>query len=264
MTYKEHWNLNALPFDNLPDPRFYFPSGQHEDARQRLLYGIQAMKGAAMLTGEIGSGKTLTSRALIRSLQKKHFDIALLTNPALPAADFLMEVLYQFGLETNGAKVDRLHRLNDHLLSNRRQQVKSVLMVDEAQSIQEISIFEDLRLLLNFQLNDRFLLTIVLLGQPELRDRVAAIPQLNQRLAIRYHLRPLTADETVDYIRFRMKAAGARPDVFTKDAVHEIFLLSSGVCRVINTVCDLCLLLGSQEGLAEITPSVVTQASQAL
>lgn len=261
MTYCTHWKLDARPFDNLPDPRFYFPSGQHEDARQRLLYGIEAKKGVVMLTGEIGCGKTLTSRALIQSFPQGRYDVALIANPSLPSTEFLTEILYQFGLEGSGQKVAMIHRLNDHLLANRGRDINTVLMVDEAQAVQDPAVFEDIRLLLNFQLNDQYLLTLVLFGQPELNERVSAIPQLNQRIALRYHLRPFSADETADYIRFRLEAAGGRGALFTKDAIEEVFVLSRGICRVINNLCDLSLFLGAQELVAEISPSIVQRAA---
>ncbi len=260
VTYCTYWQLDTRPFDNLPDPRFYFPSGQHEDARQRLLYGIEAKKGVVMVTGEIGCGKTLTCRALLQSLPEGRYDVALVANPSLPSTEFLTEILYQFGLKTGGPKVKMLHRLNDHLLANQRRDVNNILMVDEAQAVQDPAIFEDIRLLLNFQLNDEFLLTLVLFGQPELNERVALLPQLNQRIAIRYHLRPFSVDETAEYVRFRLEAAGGRSDMFTKDALQELFLLSQGVCRVLNNLCDLSLLLGAQEQMTEISPSVVQRA----
>lgn len=261
MTYCTHWQLDAPPFDNLPDPRFYFPSGQHEAARRRLLYGIEAKKGVVMLTGELGCGKTLTSRALIQSLPQGRYDVALVANPSLPSTEFLTEILYQFGLEPGGQKVTMLHELNDHLLANRRRGINAVLMVDEAQAVQDPAVFEDLRLLLNFQLNDHFLLTMALFGQPELNERVAGIPQLDQRIAIRYHLRPFSADETADYIRFRLKAVGGRADLFTKDAIQEIFERSRGIGRVINNLGDLSLFLGAQEQAAEITPCLIQRAA---
>lgn len=261
MTYCPHWKLDARPFDNLPDPRFYFPSGQHEDARQRLLYGIEAKKGAVMLTGEIGCGKTLMSRALIQNLPAGRYDVALIANPSLPSLELLTEILYQLGLEAGGQKVTMLHRLNDHLLANRARGIATVLMVDEVQAVRDPAVFEDIRLLLNFQLNDGHLLTLVLVGQPELNDRVRVIPQLDQRIGLRYHLRPFSADETVAYVRFRLQAAGGRADLFTKDALQEVFVLSHGVCRVINNLCDLSLFLGAQERVAEISPSLVQRAA---
>ncbi len=260
--HTNHWGFQAAPFENVPDPEYYFPSEKHEEARQRLLYGIQAKKGAVMLTGEIGCGKTLLSRALILDLPQDQYDIALVTNPALPPLDFLTEILYQFGLETTGSKAELIHRLNARLLENQRKGLDTVLVVDEAQSIPDDYTFEDLRLLLNFQLNNRFLMTIVLLGQPELKGRVEGIPQLAQRIAVRYHLEPFSAEETRQYIRSRLKTAGTSEEVFTKDAVFEIVQRTRGVSRLINGLCDTCLFLGAQAQLREIDASVVGRAAR--
>lgn len=264
MHYEEHWGLAAPPFDNVPDLQYYFPSAKHETARQRLLYGIQARKGVVMLTGEIGCGKTLLSRALILNLPQATYDVALVANPALPGTEFLAEILYQFGLDSQGSKADVLHRLNDHLLANQRDGLDSVLVVDEAQAIEDDRAFEDLRLLCNFQLNHRFLLTLVLMGQPELKSRVEGITQLNQRIAIRYHLDPFTAEETREYIATRMKAAGGAREVFTKDACYQVFKQSRGVGRLINSLCDLSLLLGYDEKASCIDAPLVARASLAM
>ncbi|TLY13691.1 MAG: hypothetical protein E6K69_08725 [Nitrospirae bacterium] len=173
-------------------------------------------------------------------------------------------MLYQLGIEATGTKVELLHRLNDRLLANQRQGLETVLVVDEAQSIEDDRIFEDLRLLLNFQLNNRFLLTVVLMGQPELKARVEAIPQLAQRIAIRYHLAPFSADETWHYIRFRLKVAGSDREIFTKDAVSQIFQQSDGISRLINSLCDLCLLLGFQDKIDQIDLPIVERATNML
>ena len=262
LTYQTYWNLSAAPFDNLPDPAFYFPSAKHEEARRRLLYGIQTKKGAVMLIGDVGCGKTLLSRTLIQTLSGTRHDVALIVNPALTAMEFLVEILYQFGLDPHGSKVELLHRLNDRLLANAQQNIQAVLMVDEAHAIQDRRIFEDLRLLLNFQLNNQFLVTLVLLGQPELWGRVKSIPQLGQRIAVRYHLEPFSAAETYRYIQFRLKAAAGDPDLFTKAAVLEIFQRSGGISRIINSICDLCLVLGAQDQLTCIDVPLVTRASR--
>jgi general secretion pathway protein A len=262
--YIEYWHLKRRPFENVPDPRFYFPSEKHETARQRVLFGIRRHKGAVMLTGGIGCGKTLLSRALIMILPRSQYDVALVANPALPTSEFFREILHQFGLDDTGSKVAMLHRLDDRLLGNARAGIDTVLVVDEAQAIRCDRVFEELRLLMNFQLNDRPLMTLVLLGQPELRARVARIPQINQRIAVRYHLEPYTPTETCAYIRARMTAAGVRREVFTKEAIGSIFETSGGVSRVINTLCDYCLLFGAMQRLRAIDASLVAEAARAL
>ena len=174
--YTMHWGLRAFPFDNVPDPRFYVPSSQHDAAHKWLSYGIQTGKGILLLTGDIGCGKTLLSRRLIVGLSPAQCDVALIANPALSPSELLDEVLSQFGLDPVRSKAGRLRTLNDRLQSNAQRGIRSVLVVDEAQAIESLKAFEELRLLTNFQLNDRFLLTVVLIGQPELRHRVAEDP----------------------------------------------------------------------------------------
>ncbi|MEQ1795225.1 MAG: AAA family ATPase [Nitrospira sp.] len=261
-TYEQHWGLQAHPFENVPDPRFYVPSTMHETARQRILYGIQARKGAVMLTGEIGSGKTLLSRALILNLPRSKYDVGLLANPSLPEKQFLGEILYQFGLPVGGSKSVQLRRLNERLLSNAQQGLDTVLVIDEAQTILEDRIFDEVRLLMNYQMNDRFLLTLVLLGQPELRERVARIPQLMQRIAMRYHLDRFNADETRVYIQGRLAAAGCARALFTSDAIEAIHRHTGGVCRLINALCDVCLLNGAQGNLDRIDRMAVLQVAE--
>jgi general secretion pathway protein A len=261
--YTIYWELRAPPFDNVPDPRFYVPCSQHDAAHRWLSYGIQARKGILLLTGDIGCGKTLLSRRLILGLPSSQYDIALVANPALSPSELLDEVLSQFGLGIVPSKAGRLQTLNDRLELNAQSGVSSVLVVDEAQAIESVQAFEELRLLTNFQLNDRFLLTVVLIGQPELRHRVADIPQLNQRIAVRAHLGPFTAEETRSYITARMGAATHRTDVFTKEAIAVIYEQSKGIGRLINALCDRCLFAGAIEKVSEIDDHLALRAGQA-
>ncbi|HST09595.1 MAG TPA: AAA family ATPase [Terriglobales bacterium] len=260
--YTTYWGLRTFPFENVPDPRFYVPCYQHDAAHRWLSYGIQARKGLLLLTGDIGCGKTLLSRRLIVGLAPAQYDIALVANPALSPSELLDEVLSQFGLASVPSKTGRLQTLNDRLELNEQQGITSVLVVDEAQAIESVQAFEELRLLTNFQLNDRFLLTIVLIGQPELRHRVAEIPQLNQRIAVRAHLAPFTAEETASYISARMGAATQRTDVFTKEAIAGIYEQSKGIGRLINALCDQCLFAGAVEKASQIDDRLVQQAAQ--
>jgi len=261
--YTIYWELRTPPFDNVPDPRFYVPCSQHDAAHKWLSYGIQARKGMLLLTGDIGCGKTLLSRRLILGLPPAQYDVALVANPALSPSELLDAVLSQFGLDLMRSKAGRLQRLNDRLELNAQSGISSVLVVDEAQAMESVKAFEELRLLTNFQLNDRFLLTVVLIGQPELRHRVAEIPQLNQRIAVRAHLGPFTAEETTSYITARIGAATHRTDVFTKEAIAVIYEQSKGIGRLINTLCDRCLFAGAIEKVSEIDGHLAQRAGQA-
>ncbi|MFQ6111289.1 MAG: ExeA family protein [Nitrospinota bacterium] len=244
--YLEYWGLKEPPFENVPNPKFLYYSSKHEEAMTRLLYAAHSHKGASMLTGEVGSGKTILSRAFIQELPRAKFEVALITNPCLSPVELIREIIYQLGIPQNDKadKVELLRILNDQMLKNLQADKDTVLIIDEAQAIEEDSTFEEIRLLLNFQLNDRFLLTLFLIGQPELKAKVERIPQLSQRISIKYHLTPLNYKETVQFIFFRLKTAGLQKSVFSEEALKLIYEHSGGIPRNIVNLCDLCLLVG--------------------
>ncbi len=261
LSYEAYWGLTELPFENVPDPKFYFPTAMHEEALHRLLYGVQTRKAALLITGEVGSGKTLLSRELSLHLSGQQYDVALIANPSFGTEDFLTEVLYQLGIEPTKSKVKLLHLLNERLLENYKRGKQTVVVIDEAQTIQDDQIFEELRLLLNFQLNDRFLLTLVLMGQPELNDRVMTLKQFAQRISIKYHLGYFSSQQTIEYIRFRLKAVKCGREVFTEDALDIIYKQSGGIPRNINTLCDLCLLIGFMDHADAVDVKIVERAA---
>ncbi|MBI5189847.1 MAG: AAA family ATPase [Nitrospirae bacterium] len=262
--YEDYWGLTLPPFQNVPDPRLYFASAQHEEAISRLMYVIKGGKGAAMLTGEVGSGKTTVSWMLAKRLGHD-CNIGVINNPALSPLDFLREVAYQLGVPDGGvkrpAKLSLLHAFNEFLYENNKAGRETVIIVDEAQIIKDVRIFEELRLLLNFHMDDRFLLTLVLMGQPELSGKIAKVPQLGQRIAARYHLGPLGPEETAGYVRTKLRAAGGRDGIFTDGALGEVYRVTGGIARDINNVADLALLAGFAEQSGEVTPALVQTAA---
>ena len=260
--YTMYWGLWALPFDNVPDPRFYVPSSPHDAAHRWLSYGIQTHKGMLLLTGDIECGKTLLSRRLIVGLPPAQYDVALVANPALSPSELLDEVLSQFGLDRVRLRVGLMRTLNERLQSNAQRRISSVLVMDEAQAIESVRVFEELRLLTNFQLNDRLPLTVMLIGQPELRHRVAGIQQLKQRIAVRKHLGPFTTEETTSYITSRMTAATHWTGVFTKEAVAVIYERSKGIGRLIYALCDQYLFAGAIEDASQIDDRLVQRVGQ--
>ena len=258
--YLEYWGLKRFPFENVPDPDFMYYSQEHKEALVRLIYAAKRKKGAILLTGEIGSGKTMLSKVFIQQLPEDKYDIGLITNPTLEPSDFLKEILYQFGLnpDTN-SKADLLAILNARMLENVKQDKTTLLIIDEAQLISK-QTFEEIRLLLNFQLNDRFLLTIILIGQPELRNIIKGIEQLNQRIGIRYHLNPLNPEETVKYIAFRLRKAGLARNIFSSQAIDAVYNYSQGIPRKINNVCDMSFLIGFSAKAELIDSGIVNKA----
>lgn len=261
LSYEPYWGFQRRPFENVPDPTFYVPSVKHEAAMACMLYGIQARKGIVMLTGEIGSGKTLISRAVILKLPQTQYEVGLVSNPTIPENEFLGEILFQLGLDPGGTRGEQLRRLNDQLLANYHQGIDTVVVVDEAQAIERDRLFEELRLLSNFQLNDRFLITLVLVGQPELRDRIAQIPQLAQRVAVCHHLERFDRAETKAYIVARLAAVGCTLPIFSSPAISGVFQRTGGVCRLINSLCDLCLYYGSVAGVRQVSRTLVERVA---
>ncbi|MFH1790819.1 MAG: AAA family ATPase [Candidatus Omnitrophota bacterium] len=252
--YEKHWQLTEKPFENSPDPKFMYYSRKHEEALMRLMYAIKEEKGAAMLTGDYGSGKTVLSRIVIDELIKnKIYEAALITHPQLTPTQFISEIIYQLKDEhVTGSKVKLLHTLQEIFYKNMNAGKKTVMLIDEAQIIRNMETFEELRLLLNFQLNNRFLCTLVLMGQPELLPKIKAIPQLLQRLGIKYHLTGLDRNDTYLYIKHRLEVSGRADDIFTDEAIDAVFDYSKGLPRQINNVCDMCLLIGFGNGVSTV------------
>src|SRR3989339_988 len=257
--YLSYWQLTKKPFENTPDPQFIYLSKQHEEALSRMLYAIQEKKGAALITGEYGSGKTLLTRVLLSKLAENEYQLALLLNPLLSPTQLIKEVIHQLGgsISASASKATAFNRLNELLLDINRQKKMAVLVVDEAQAISRLASLEEFRLMLNFQLNEQFLLTLILIGQPELKGKIDRLPQLEQRFSLKFHLTALDQAETCEYINHRLVIAGGKKGIFTVDACQEVFAYSQGIPRRINNVCDLAMLVGSGSGAESIDREII-------
>lgn len=245
--YESYWGLIEPPFSLTPDPRFLYMSRGHEDALMMLHYAVSRNKGAAVLSGDIGLGKTTVSRKLLDILDPIKHRVVLIVNPILTPIQILQEVLEQLDVETASRNRQTLVALLHETLMayyERGQQV--VLMIDEAHLIRSAQTFEELRLLLNCQMNDQFLISLILLGQNELRPKLAKVPALEQRLAVRHTLKPLDASEIGEMLLHRLRIAGftAEHTPFTPDAVFEIHKASGGTPRVASQLADNMLLVG--------------------
>jgi len=257
--YLDYWGLNEVPFKNTPDPRFIYYSQEHEEALVRLFYVVTEGRGGLLLTGEYGCGKTLLSRVFVKELNQGKFMVALITNPNLSDVDFLKEVLYQLGMDVqSNMKVDLLHALDNLVMKANESGMSIVVIIDEAQQVSSEETFEEIRLLLNYQQYDSFMISLIVMGQPELRERVASIPQLKQRLGMRFHLEPLTDEECTNYIDHRLQVAGQTRNIFQDDAKQAVFQHSKGTPREINNICDMALLTGYGFNSPSITRELIT------
>jgi general secretion pathway protein A len=242
--YEKYWSLNDRPFRNTPDPHYLYFSRQHEEAMTRMLYTITEGQGAMMLTGDYGCGKTLLSHILLDELDPERFEVALIHYPNLSATELLQEILRQFGYDTQGMnKVQLLQLLQGFLLANQACGCMTLIIIDEAQMVLDRMTMEEIRLLLNFQQDRRFLLTLFLLGQPELRQRIQESPQLLERLSIRFHVGNFDEEEALTYLTHRLEIAGGTNEIFTREAERMIVTASQGVPRRINNLADMALML---------------------
>jgi general secretion pathway protein A len=264
--YERFYGLAEPPFSLTPNPRFLFLTDRHREALAQLLYGIQAKKGFIVLTGEAGTGKTTLLNALRRRLDEQTA-VAFVFNSTLAFDDLLEYVLEDLDAPKNGStRAQRLMTLNTFLTERRRAGLNTILILDEAQNFSRATL-EQVRLLSNFETATEKLLQIVLVGQPELGTRLdlPELRQLKQRIALRCRIAPLAPDEVADYIGTRLRIAGGRdPKLFAPAAIKRIAEYSGGVPRLVNTLCDHCLVFAYAEHRRRIDADVVTEAIRAL
>lgn len=245
--YEAYWGLKEPPFSLTPDPRFLYMSRGHEDALMMLHYAISRNKGAAMLAGDIGLGKTTVSRKLLELIDPVRQRIVLIVNPILTPTQMLQEILSQLGADSTSRNrqvlVQELHKT---LLAHYERGQQVIVLIDEAHLIRSANTLEELRLLLNCQMNDQFLMTLILLGQNELMPKLAKVPALHQRMAIRHQLKPLDVVETGELVLHRLRVAGytGEQNPFSPDAVYEMHKYSQGTPRLISQLADNALLQG--------------------
>ncbi len=244
--YTEYWGLKEKPFQNTPDPKFLYKSSQHREALARMSYVVKEGLGCMVLSGVFGCGKTLLLNTVTGGLSKGEYQVAEIRNPQLSSSGILHTFLYRMGIKDKipGEKAAILTMLDRMIEESSSDGKKIVLVVDEAHVIDDIKVFEELRMLLNWQKNDRHLLTLILSGQPPLLKSVANIKQLAQRVGIRAELDRFDLNDTIKYINHRLKIAGGGYPVFTSQAYRKVFENSGGIPRRINSICDLSLLTG--------------------
>jgi general secretion pathway protein A len=262
--YLSFFGIAEKPFAITPDPRYLYLSARHADALAHLVYGINEAGGFIQLTGEVGTGKTTTIRSLL-ARAPKNAEIALILNPRLSPGEFLLALCEELGMGADdsaaGNTKELVDLLNRYLLRAHSQGRRVVLIVDEAQNLAP-EVLEHIRLLTNLETETQKLLQIILIGQPELRKLLARedLRQLAQRITGRYHLDPLSRQETAAYVRHRMRVAGATADVFTRGALREVYNVTRGIPRVINIICDRALLGAYTQDLHQVPAALVRRA----
>ncbi|HEV2488843.1 MAG TPA: AAA family ATPase [Candidatus Acidoferrales bacterium] len=264
--YRKFYGLTRNPFEISPDPYFFYPTPRHNEALANLNYGVQRRKGFVVVTGEVGTGKTLLVRCLLDALNRNQVSFAYVFNPRLSVLDFLRYVLTDLRLPmTGGTKSEMLAHLNSYLIARFRRGTTAALVVDEAQLL-SWELLEEIRLLTNLETSQQKLLQIVLVGQPELDQKLDSphLRQLKQRVGLRCRLEPLSLEELRGYIHRRLELAGANSHgatIFADGAIEAVHRFSRGIPRLINTLCENALVSGYARQVKQMTPEIIAEVA---
>jgi general secretion pathway protein A len=262
--YKGFYNLKRNPFEITPDPSFLFPTRRHNEALAALYYGVRRHRGFVVMTGEVGTGKTLLVRCLLQLLNQNDIAYAYVFNGRLSPLEFLQYVAADFGLTSSGKnKGELLLMLSNYVISRHQKKLTTVLVVDEAHHV-SAEILEEVRLLTNLETTQQKLLQILLVGQPELDEKLDSVElrQLKQRIALRSQLQPLDLEETRGYIQRRLVVAGAdpkAPTLFPPETIAAVYRHSRGIPRLINTVCENALISAYAKQARCVSPDIIEE-----
>jgi general secretion pathway protein A len=262
--YKEYFGLKDPPFSIAPDPHYLYMSNNHREALAHLLYGINSDNGFVLLTGDVGTGKTTVCRCLLQQLPENS-NIAFIINPKLSVDELLavicdeLDIIYPAGNTSNKIFIDNI---NNYLIEANTKGRRTVLIIEEAQNLSP-DVLEQIRLLTNLETNERKLLQIILVGQPELNDILAKpeLKQLQQRITARFHLGPLTKKELAPYVLHRLSVAGVDRKLFAQATIAALFRLSRGIPRKVNLICDRALLGTYVQGKSMVDMTTLNKAA---
>jgi general secretion pathway protein A len=267
MSYLDYFGLRHEPFSNAPVSRFYFDSEQHRQALRRLLHVLERMKGLAVLVGAVGAGKTTLARRLLDQLPETDYEAALIAivHSQVKPDWILQRIATQLGVvEPATERLTVLAQLYERLVQIYEEGRKAVVLVDEAQMLQSRELMEEFRGLLNLEVPERKLLSIVFFGLAELEENLKLDPPLQQRVALRFHLDTFTPDDTAAYLDFRLKQAGADRTLFSEEAIARIHAATHGTPRAINTLADNALLEAYFEAQSRVDAALIDRVSQNL
>jgi general secretion pathway protein A len=263
--YESWYGLREKPFRKTPDPRYLFLNDGYEEALEQLLFAVEEVE-LALLTGEVGSGKTLLSRALVDRVGPR-YEVGMILNPRLSPRQFLRTAASELGVESPRFHAnDLLEQINERLLALDEAGRTALLIVDEAHLIPNKATFEEIRLLTNFQLDDRNLIAVVLVGQPELRARLRhpTYRALTQRIGAHFHLTPLSEADTQAYLEHRLGVAGAARPLFSEAAMRRLHAASGGIPRVLNHLATQALLEGMARGIQQVDEAAAAKAAEGM
>ncbi len=263
--YKEYFGLKESPFSIAPDPHYLYMSDNHREALAHLLYGINSDNGFVLLTGDVGTGKTTVCRCLLAQLPENS-NIAFILNPKVTVDELLATICDELGIGYPPGNISNkvfIDSINDYLINANKKGRRIVLIVEEAQNLRP-EVLEQIRLLTNLETNERKLLQIIMLGQPELNELLARpeLRQLTQRITARYHLGPLTKQELAAYVLHRLSVAGVNRKLFPSRTIDRLFHLSGGIPRMINLLCDRALLGTYVQGKSMVDLSTLNKAAR--
>ncbi|HVO78682.1 MAG TPA: AAA family ATPase [Candidatus Bathyarchaeia archaeon] len=263
--YKQFFGLTKNPFEISPDPFFYHATPRHNEALANLHYGVGRRKGFIVITGEVGTGKTLLVRCLLAELRKNNIAFGYVFNPLLSTIEFFQYIMADLGLQYSGrSKTEMLLDLNRFLIQRHARGLITALVVDEAQALRP-ELLEEIRLLTNLETSQQKLLQIVLMGQPELEGVLdsPSLRQLKQRVSLRCQLLPLDEEQTGGYVVSRLQRAGAKaePPIFNAEALARIYEYSRGIPRIINTLCENAMVNAFARELHTVTPDMIAEVA---
>jgi type II secretory pathway predicted ATPase ExeA len=263
--YKQFFGLSKNPFEISPDPFFYHATPRHNEALANLHYGVGRRKGFIVITGEVGTGKTLLVRCLLAELRKNNIAFGYVFNPLLSTTEFFQYIMADLGLQYSGrSKTEMLLDLNRFLIQRHARGLITALVVDEAQALRP-ELLEEVRLLTNLETSQQKLLQIVLMGQPELEVVLDSpgLRQLKQRVSLRCQLLPLDEEQTRGYVLSRLERAGAKPEppIFEPEALAKVFEYSRGIPRIVNNLCENGMVNAFAREQRNVTAEMITEVA---
>jgi type II secretory pathway predicted ATPase ExeA len=258
--YLEFFGFSKKPFENTTEREFFFESQSHIEAYSRISYVVEDKKPLAMLTGAYGTGKTFVLKAIENDYSKKNYLFSFVSNPSVDEVGIIKLVVHNFiSYKLPESKTDLLILLEKFLKDTHRDGKHCIVVIDEAQNIAYESVFEEIRMLLNYQINSKPLLTLIISGQSELSEKIASNKQLIQRVFLTYDIKPLNEEETRDYVIHRLKIAG-RDDVFEDESFPVLYQLSGGIPRWINNISSMALLTAFSKKIRTINSEIISEA----